>query len=146
MTDDLLERALEALDAGGRRSPVYYWMRKNYDALSRKLSGTRPSWSALAAFFRDNGIHDRTGKPPSAKIVGQTWARLLKDMRRRPPVRDPKPPRREWPLAPGEIAPGVRPVAQPPAPATAVSSAPVRMDGVLDELGAQRPWMPKRGG
>lgn len=130
----------------GPHSPLWVYMHDNHDDLARRIEGGT-TFTELTAAFERMGKGDRNGNVASYHVVYQTWGRvkrLVADQRAKTP--SPKPPKREWPLGPGEIAPGVRPVAQPPAPATAVSSAPVRMDGVLDELGAQRPWMPKRGG
>src|SRR3954465_8941714 len=58
--------------APGTHSPLYQWMRDNYEDFDALLSETRPNWKRLAEAFAKLGLTDRNGNPPKAHTVRQT--------------------------------------------------------------------------
>jgi hypothetical protein len=85
--------------APGTHSPLYQWMRDNYEDFDALLSETRPNWKRLAEAFAQLGLTDGNGNPPKPHTVRQTWWRVRRGDTTQPgtPQR-PQPP----PIAPSE--------------------------------------------
>jgi hypothetical protein len=76
-------QAREALSSararpGGRRSPLFRWMVRNFDQMQAELADGSPNWAGIAAILGDAGITDRDGNRPTTGTVEQTWRRLRK--------------------------------------------------------------------
>lgn len=114
-----------AKESRGLRSNMFVWMERRYEAMAKDIALNGPRWKARAEVLAELGVVDGSGNPPTEVTARTTWSRVASKMRRkRPrvsPVDEPLPPSRYIPpLQPGEIAPGVRPVAAEPPPAAAV--------------------------
>lgn len=145
-----LDEALDAVrdEGAGRHSTLWVYMHDHHDTVVRRIEGGA-SYKELAIAFGRLGLRDKKGNVADHSTVRQTWWRVNKFVaERRAKSPPPKPPRREWPLGPGEIAPGVRPVAQPSEPSTGVTG-PVTpaAESPLKAMFAEhdrraRPWIP----
>lgn len=101
----LMEKA--GVGGRGRHSPLSRWMQTHYDAFATMLADEDPNWNKVAAGFAAMKVHDGQGRPPTGECVRKTWwsvrqARTKAEDAKR--SRTPAPP----PLAPDEVAPGVR--------------------------------------
>lgn len=101
-----------------RHSSLYVAMAENHAALSDAFTKRRPNWKELIVGFADLGLTDADGNAASVRTAQQTWYRVCREkMNQRsakatfPAPRLPPP---LPPIKPGEIAPGVRPVIEPP--------------------------------
>lgn len=63
-----------------RHSPLYIAMRDNHAAMLRAFESKRPDWTALVAGFKELGILDGNGNPPTIRGAQNTWARVKKDL------------------------------------------------------------------
>jgi hypothetical protein len=137
---------------GGRRSPVWWFLRDRHDAIAAQIERDGANWQAMADTLAEQGVVDRVGKRATPRVIGRTWARVTKHIeakrakdRRQPPSS----------LLPGEVAPGVvavRPVvpvrpAEPPSPARPVEAAPAqpKKDAAADQFAGalsklRQPW------
>jgi hypothetical protein len=143
---DVLGRVLAAARSpDDRHSPLYRWMWRHHDALSRQFAAHPPSWGALIQVFAEAGLFDRSGKPANAKTARQTWTRVVAAVARVRAARVKQERPATPPPGPGEIAYGVRKV-EPPAPPTDAGERPA--GGSLDDLLAevrkgQEDWWPE---
>lgn len=82
--EDILSGLREALMAAPDRrlSGPRAWMREHREAFADLLSGRRPQWAAVAAWFAENGMTNRDGRPASVGMLRSAWSRE-KDMWRR---------------------------------------------------------------
>lgn len=77
MADPVLAKVLESgRGPGDRHSLLYRWMWRHHTALARQFAEAQPSWTAMAQTFAEEGLVDRTGKPPTPKTAQQTWRRV----------------------------------------------------------------------
>jgi hypothetical protein len=67
---------------GGRRSPLFVWMRRHHADLSAAFSEAGPNWAALTLALGKEGLTDRTGKPPTIRTAQRTWYEVCKHIRR----------------------------------------------------------------
>ena len=87
------------------------WMRAHHDELLAEYGGSRVNWRRTLRVLHDLALTDSTGKPPTKETARKIWGRVraavAKDRARRQAKPAPE-------LAPGEIAPAVRAVANAP--------------------------------
>jgi hypothetical protein len=145
---DLIFRAIRAAkNPGTKHSPLYRWMWRYYDPLERAFREHAPSWSAMADVFREEGLHDRLGKPPTAKTASQTWRRVCVAMEKVKEAKAHEPPKPERaptpPPGPGEIAYGVRKVEPPAPPDAGERPAGGSLDDLLAEVRKGQDWWPE---
>ncbi len=109
-----LTKLMEEAGSGGRgrHSPLYQWMQANYDDFAAMLADSRPSWNKIAAGFAAMELHDGQGRPPTGECVRKTWWSVRQARAKAEAANYSKVPQ---PLAPGEVALGVRlaPVSEP---------------------------------
>jgi hypothetical protein len=65
---------------GGRRSPLYRWMRARHDALAASLEIDGPAWIRVTEALREAGLTDGAGKPPTLSRVRTTWYHVKRDV------------------------------------------------------------------
>lgn len=102
------------------------FMRRHYrDLLAEFVEGI--DWTIAMAVFRRNNCCDEHGQPISLATASRTWRRVRREMEAREAARAAAAPPA---LRPGEVAAGVRPIAQisnrpsPAAPVPALALAP----------------------
>jgi hypothetical protein len=108
---DAFRAALKVARGRTARSSLYRWLRENHDEFL--IDWTEAAdWPAFVQAFAALGLTDRTGKPPAVETARKTWLQVRKDVAKAEARQQAK---RAPPLAPGEIAPGVRAVPPPSA-------------------------------
>jgi hypothetical protein len=138
--DPTLAKVLVLKKGGrGRYSPLYLWMKRNFDELSAEFAENGPQWAARVEAMGAAGLVDWNGRPPSVRTAQKTWYRLRQDMEEKapppsspPPLPDPSPiPEPERNRQPERVTPAE---AHPPAPDAA---APPEPEGVPPEAPPQ---------
>lgn len=76
---DILHHASD-VEARGKRSELYMWMRKHFDEIERFLRSGQP-WGVLHAAIVGEGIRDWIGKPPTLGTCQQTLTKVRKEKR-----------------------------------------------------------------
>jgi hypothetical protein len=107
---DSIKRAATA----DRRSSLYLWMVRNYDEFGATLADAgKPNWAALADAFKDEGLTDLKGRPPTPEGARLTWFKVRQAKNKQA---------KTAPTKAGVIGPGnsKRPTAVPPTPAPAL--------------------------
>jgi len=89
----------------GRHSSLYRWLQANRKDFAAMLATMQPAWRDVATGLAALGLRDGDGKPPTGERARKAWWDVQRGTAaRRRGKATPAPP----PLAPGEIAPGVR--------------------------------------
>jgi hypothetical protein len=101
---DAFRAALKAARGRTARSSLYRWLRENHDEFLIHWTDAA-DWPAFVQAFVAVGLADRTGKPPAVETARKTWLQVRKDVAKAKARQQAE---RPPPLAPGEIAPGVR--------------------------------------
>jgi len=122
---DPILAALRSQPVAVTRSPLAREVRARFDELSKLFGGGMVDWSRVAQVFGEHGIRDQAGKAPSGDAVRKAFARerLARQLAAERALARPQVPGKQ----PGELVPGVRPVAASPAdaaPATAPEGEP----------------------
>ena len=68
-----LEALLVSLRRNEKRSPLFHWLAKHHDEILQALAGERIDWRTAVARFREAGLTDATGKPPTPRTARETW-------------------------------------------------------------------------
>lgn len=102
-----------------RQQVLFDWMRSHHDDLAAELARDRGRWDQALQVIADLKLVDDRGKPPTRDTIVRTWKRVRDDVAAARAKQEAA--RSAQALAPGDVAPGVRAVAQPrtaaPAPA-----------------------------
>lgn len=116
--EDGIARVVAAIrDNAASRSPLYRYLWKHRKTFARAMGSRRVDWAGVATALTKLELRDAAGQLASASSVQKTWARVRRDdgaARGRAPRR--RVPTLAAASGEGEVAPGVRPVATPPAP------------------------------
>ena len=107
---------------GGKRSPLYRWMRKHHDRLIAEFDEHGTNWRELVKGFAEIGLTDRNGRPPTLRGAQQTWYRVRRDVAadRARKSRDPQQAVRVTPVVRSSPTP---PPAEPPPPADSAGAS-----------------------
>ena len=68
-----LEALLVSLRRNEKRSPLFHWLAKHQDEILQALAGERIDWRTAVARFKEAGLTDATGKPPTPRTARETW-------------------------------------------------------------------------
>jgi hypothetical protein len=61
------------------RSSLFWWLLDNHAAILESASGRKLDWRRLCTNFRDQGLTDLEGKPPTLRTARMTWWRVRKE-------------------------------------------------------------------
>lgn len=103
----------ESLEEADRHSPLYLFLRENYDAI-RKHRPRHGGWHKFLAVVNETGILDGQGNPVTQRVLKRTWHKVNKIVlaeRNRPAARMTPPLRHSEPETATSPA---RPVQPPP--------------------------------
>ena len=78
--DDLVQLIATNRGKGGRRSPLYTWLRARHDTLAAAIEADGASWPTIAASLANVGLTDGTGKPPTPERARKCWHQVKKDV------------------------------------------------------------------
>jgi hypothetical protein len=80
-------------EAKAKHSPLYLWMRDNYEELRAEFDLHGPRWRERHKALCDVGLKDQDDKPPTFRGAQDTWYRVVRDMEAKGGVRaaEPKP-------------------------------------------------------
>jgi hypothetical protein len=82
-TDEAALRALLASIARpDDRSPLFWWLLEQHDAIVAAAAGRRMRWATLCARFAELGLTDTKGKPPTLRNARETWLQVRKEAAR----------------------------------------------------------------
>jgi hypothetical protein len=98
-----------------RQQVLFDWMRSHHDDLAAELARDRGRWDQALQVIADLKLVDDRGNPPTRDTIVRTWKRVRDDVVAARAKQEAA--RSAQALAPGEVAPGVRAVAQPRAAA-----------------------------
>ena len=82
-TASLLAASRRTTVGRGRKSPLYRWFDRRYEALARGFEKNPPSWVAMADFFNRHKMLTVDGLPQTAASVRSTWKRVEAGRNRR---------------------------------------------------------------
>ncbi len=107
-----------------RQQVLFDWMRSHHDDLAAELAHDRGRWDQALQVIIDLKLVDDRGNPPTRDTVVRTWKRVRDDVAAARTKQEAA--RSGQALAPGEVAPGVRAVAQPRAAAPTPAPLPAQ--------------------
>ncbi len=95
------------------RSPLFYWLVENHDALVGQAKGRRLRWVDLCPTFAALGLTNQRGGPATAETARMTWYRARKEVARQ---RAHAAAKAATGLAPRSLMPSARPATWQPTP------------------------------
>ena len=75
-----LGAVLKNVARGPERSPLFYFLYDNHDAIMQAAAGRRIRWEPIQAQVIELGLTDGDNKPPTAERVRQTWFLVRKEV------------------------------------------------------------------
>jgi hypothetical protein len=76
MVVGVLDEAIEAIRHGGRHSPLYWALWRDYERLAAEMHDHGTPWGELARIYGEAGVLDKRGQRPSAQVVRKTFRRV----------------------------------------------------------------------
>ena len=80
VADDLAQLVATNREKGGRRSPLYSWLRARHDTLAEAIEADGASWPTIAASLAKAGLTDGAGKPPTPERARKCWHQVKTDV------------------------------------------------------------------
>ena len=74
--DPALAKALNTVEFDPDRSPLFWYLYANHDALLRRAKGSRIKWTHVCVDLEPLGLVDGKGKPPTPQRASRTFANV----------------------------------------------------------------------